>query len=580
MGETRIYFQEILSNTFRETFRPFDNGTDKLLIKETACEQVAFCDSLKLVNLTDTICNFSDARIWNYTNKECGSNVVWQIDTSVVASIRQSNDTSLISFKKPWEGYLYGYINGSCATLFDSVRIVVLPSLPAVSLGADTAICPGNTLILNAKKGYTYYKWQDGSTDSVFNVTAPGSYWVEVASDCNGVFRDTVIVTAHPPIPLSIGPDRSKCNNDTLHLSAPNDFLNYTWYPNYNISSTTSANVTINPSVDTTYFLKAEKKPGCFAFDTVVIKVNHSTPINLGSDISFCENDSAVFDAGPGFTRYDWNTGNTGQLQVAKTAGTYGVIGYNVHGCVSSDSVRVLSVFQNPAVALDKSPSICDGTTKTFDAGAGYSSYLWDDGSTGRFRSAQSTGTFFVIVTDQNGCVGGDTSSINTIYPIPSSFLFPDTAICSYGKLDLVPIGNYSKYLWSNNSTSRTISINRPGTYWLLVSDQHNCEGKDTVVVKQKDCLSGFYVPNAFTPKANSHNGDFKPLLFGNVKKYEFSIFNRWGQMVFHTTELYKGWNGQLAGKEADPGTYIWRCVYQFEGQEVKMEKGSVVLLR
>ena len=564
-------------NTLTVRMDPYNMGYAGYFCGKTDCT---------LLDLTgpSTICdsvNTYDFRIAK--NPGCYAPTNWSMDTTLnLIKIVSISDT-LLRIKAVSNGSfkIKSRLFANCDWIEDSLTVSTGISAVSLNLGPDSIICPGNTVVLNARAGFTSYKWQDGSTDSIYLATQPGTYFVEVGSACNGAtYRDTVIISPHPPIPLSIGPDRSKCNNDTLHLSAPNDFLHYTWYPNYNISSTTNSNVIINPAVDTIYYLKAEKKPGCFAFDTVVIKVNYSVPISLGNDVSFCQHDSAVFDAGTGFASYVWNTGNTSQYQIAKTAGTYSVVASTVQGCKSADTIRVLSVFQNPVVTLDKNPSICEGTSKILDAGTGFSSYLWDDGSTGRFRSVQSTGTFFVGVVDQNGCIGADTTAINNLFPLPQSFLFQDTALCSYGKLDLVPIGTYSKYLWSNNSNSKTITINKPGTYWLKVTDQHDCEGKDTVVVNQKDCMSGFYVPNAFTPKSNSHNDDFKPLLFGDVKKYEFSIFNRWGQMVFHSTELYKGWNGQFAGKEADPGTYVWMCVYQFEGDQQRMEKGTVVLLR
>jgi len=566
-----------LVNPLTVRMDPYNMGYAGYFCGKTDC-------TLLDLNGPSTICdsvNVYDFRITK--NQDCHAPTVWAMDTTLRQIKIISITDSLLRIKVISNGNfkIKSRIFANCDWIEDSLTVGASISAMSLNLGPDSVICPGNTVLLNARSGFTSYQWQDGSTDSVYLATQPGTYFVEVGSACNGAsFRDTVFISPHPPIPLSIGPDRSKCNNDTLHLSAPNDFLNYTWYPNYNISSTTNANVVINPSVDTIYYLKAEKKPGCFAFDTVVIKVNYSAPIDLGNDKSFCQDDSAVFDAGTGFSNYVWNTGNTSQFQIAKAAGSYSVLASTVDGCKSSDTVRVLSIYQNPIVTLDKNPSICEGTTKVFDAGAGFSSYIWDDGSSGRLRSVQSAGTFFVSVMDQHGCKGSDTTSIQIVYPTPRSFLFQDTAICSYGKLDLVPVGTYSRYLWSNNSNSKTITINKPGTYWLQVADQYNCEGKDTVVVKQKDCMSGFYVPNAFTPKMNSHNDDFKPLLFGDVKKYEFSIYNRWGQMVFHTTELYKGWNGQFAGKDADHGTYVWMCVYQFDGEKQRMEKGTVTLIR
>ena len=104
--------------------------------------------------------------------------------------------------------------------------------------------------------------------------------------------------------------------------------------------------------------------------------------------------------------------------------------------------------------------------------------------------------------------------------------------------------------------------------------------GKDSVVVKIKDCMEGFFVPSAFTPNNDGKNDIFRPLIFGNVKQYQFTIYNRWGQIVFRTKEIGKGWDGNLGGVLQDPNVFTWTCTYQLEGEGKKSEKGLVTLIR
>ena len=74
---------------------------------------------------------------------------------------------------------------------------------------------------------------------------------------------------------------------------------------------------------DTSYVLMAEKTPGCFARDTILIKVYHSPVIDLGSDTSFCSGDSLMLNAGTGFATFSWNTGDDSQVITASKAGVY-----------------------------------------------------------------------------------------------------------------------------------------------------------------------------------------------------------------------------------------------------------------
>jgi len=543
------------------------------------CYQVSHCDTLKLVATKNIICLGETLSLLARKNEGCGTLVPLSYDPSAVEwAIRQNDSTVSFRFKRAWSGYIYASLQG-CSLMRDSVYVSVLNAPSRLELGPDRSLCPGNSIRLNARNGYATYLWQDGSIDSTFNVTAPGLYYVTTTDACGGVFKDSVIVTAAPPIAFSVGPDRTKCNQDTLHLSAPSGFLNYAWSNPYNISSTTSQTVVVSPLVDTAYYVRGEKTPGCFAYDTVRIKVFTSPTIDLGADKSFCLGDSALFSAPNGFISYLWSSGETSTQIVKKAAGSYSVIGTTVDGCKSYDTVKVVRVYPLPVVNLDKTASLCFGASKTLHAGS-YASYQWSTGEITPTITINDIGRYNVRVSDVNGCNASDSTEITTIHPLPAGFLPPDTAVCSYGTLELKPLSNYSRYLWSSGGNFPNNTISKAGVYWLEVTDGNGCKGRDTVIVNPKDCMKGFYAPSAFSPNGDRKNDDFKPLLFGNVKKYQFTIFNRWGQVIFQTTEQFRGWDGKVAGVEQRSDVFAWTCTYQLEGEEVKTEKGTVLIVR
>lgn len=92
--------------------------------------------------------------------------------------------------------------------------------------------------------------------------------------------------------------------------------------------------------------------------------------------------------------------------------------------------------------------------------------------------------------------------------------------------------------------------------------------------------MLGFYIPTAFTPNADGHNDIYKPMLFGNVKQYRFAIYDRWGTIVFQSTDPGRGWDGKIAGTIRGNTVFVWTCTYQLEGMEVKTEKGTVTLVK
>lgn len=513
-------------------------------------------------------------------NPGCDAATLWLPDTTTgqIRVVSVSDSILRIKVNRSGSFVLRSKIFANCDWLQDSITVQVSLTTRTLNLGKDTALCAGNSIVLNAGSGFASYLWQDGSTNSSITATQPGLYYVEVAS-CNAVYKDSVLVSPAQPVPFTVGPDRSKCNSDTLHLSAQSGFLNYSWSNNYNISSTTAQNVVVNPLVDTTYYIKAEKTPGCFAYDTVRVMVHNSPVIDLGSDKSFCAGDSVSFNAGSGFANYLWSDGQSSQQITVKTAKQYSVLAITTQGCKSFDTVRVLNVFQLPVVSLDKNPGLCTGTSRTLDGG-NFASYQWNTGATSPTVSVNSTGKYLVTVTDGNGCKGSDSTIINTLYPLPSGFLPMDTVICSYGSLSLKSILPYNHYLWNTGSNNSSISISQPGVYWLEVTDNNVCKGRDSVIVSPKECLTGFYVPTAFTPNGDGKNDVFQPQLFGKVKKYRFTIYNRWGQLIFQTTEQLKGWDGKIRGLIQQTGVFVWTCTYQFDNDSEQTKKGTVILIR
>jgi gliding motility-associated-like protein len=190
-------------------------------------------------------------------------------------------------------------------------------------------------------------------------------------------------------------------------------------------------------------------------------------------------------------------------------------------------------------------------------------------------------GVYSVTVTDNNGCKNADTSKITKLFPKPAGFLGPDTAICPY--LDEVKLNantNFNKYVWSTGSVASSVTIKKAGIYWLQVKDGNDCIGKDTIIVNPKDCGQGFYMPTGFTPNNDGKNDLLKPILLGDVVQYRFWVYNRWGELIFETTDLAKAWDGIYKGQPQTSGVFVWRCTYQFLNETIKEANGTVVLIR
>jgi gliding motility-associated-like protein len=556
------------------------NRIDNILTVNTAgCEAVLDCNTLEL-NGSDTACSLDNVFEFRAVrNANCVAGVYWNIDTAFAQVISSTDSLVRIRFRQTGMVTLRAKVNTACSLLQDSLVITVLDGKDSLDLGPDVLLCKISTLTLNAGGGFKTYRWQDGATDSTYTVHLPGTYYVEAEDHCGNIFRDTVEVAQAPDVPFDLGPDVAKCNTDTVTLTAPAGFVKYNWSANYNISSRYTQSVQVWPSVDTSYTVIAETANGCLVFDTIRVTIKAGPRVDLGNDTSFCRNDSLVMTAPAGFTSYTWSTGETTPQITVKNKGIYRLVAVAANGCISRDTLEVFNVYSLPLVNLGRDTILCESNTYTFSAGS-FSAYQWQDGSAGSTFTTGQVGKYWVSVMDANGCRGSDTASILRIAAPPQDFLDTAIAFCSYEKATLTPIGNYPKYRWSTGATSRSIEVNLPGQYWLEVTNADGCTNREFINVKHKNCLNSIHFPNAFTPDNNRLHDSYKPVVRGILARYKITIYNRWGQRVFETMDYTRGWDGTIAGKPQDSGTFVWVCEYQFPGEEIKTAKGTLQLIR
>lgn len=262
-------------------------------------------------------------------------------------------------------------------------------------------------------------------------------------------------------------------------------------------------------------------------------------------------------------------------------------------------AVSTLSV-SDPAHATlsinTASSTICSGTNTLFTAVAGNGGtnpvYQWtkngintgSDSNTYVDNNLISGDIIICTLISNSTCITSNTATSNPISidvkPSPYGFLPADTYLCSYEAMTLNVSAVYQSYLWSNNTTNSSLKITQPGLYWLEVADQNSCKGRDSIAILAKTCMRGIYIPNCFTPNDDTKNDLFMPRIYGTIKQYEFTILNRYGEKIFHTKEINKGWDGKFKGSLQNTGAYTWICTYQLEGQMINIEKGSVMLLK
>jgi len=190
-------------------------------------------------------------------------------------------------------------------------------------------------------------------------------------------------------------------------------------------------------------------------------------------------------------------------------------------------------------------------------------------------------GVYTIKVEKQTLCTMLADSIIVTVADGSSGVHLPeDTVLCS-GKTLLLDAGaGYNRYRWQDGSTGESLRISAAGAYSVQLTDKNGCAGTDKILVTEKKCPYDLIFPNAFTPNSDGHNDLFRPMTTRRPHSYHLSIYTRWGQRIFYTTDPGKGWDGRIEGHDQASGTYIWACDYQFDEEKKQNIKGHFTLIR
>ncbi len=310
---------------------------------------------------------------------------------------------------------------------------------------------------------------------------------------------------------------------------------------------------------------------GC---DSIYIKdtIRVDTPIQVSKIISICSGKSVTIGIS-GSKSYLWNTAATSDSIVVNKPATYSVLTTDSFDCKMIDTFTI-AAYNNPVLILPKDTTVCYGGI--IKVGSGYQSYIWNNGSTLETTNIYNRGIYWVTVTDKNGCSATDTVNISALLPAPTNFLIKDTAICDGSHLIIGPSNSYNDYLWSTGSTSQQIGISGSGTYWLSVTDANGCDGRDTLNVTIKNCNGIFNVPNAFSPNGDGINDTWKILFLNGITDATVNVFNRSGQLMFHSIGYNKEWDGKYNGKDLPIGTYYY--IIKSNSLTIKLSGGLTII--
>jgi gliding motility-associated-like protein len=213
-------------------------------------------------------------------------------------------------------------------------------------------------------------------------------------------------------------------------------------------------------------------------------------------------------------------------------------------------------------IELDSPVIICPGGSALISAGIGFDAYLWSTGETAAIITVETEGEYSVVVTE-GFCTATDTVVV-VVAPIPASM--EDVTTCPGLPVLVGPTFPTTSILWSTGSEQDTIAVDMEGFYWFTALDDYGCTVVDSVEVRFLPSTEGEgFVPNVFTPNGDGMNDVFQVDGLG-LQDFSMQIYNRWGQILFETTNVQNGWNGGVdnqTSQRVPEGTYYYIITYK-----------------
>lgn len=449
----------------------------------------------------------------------------------------------------------YLYIQSSAGCPSDTaVATVEIADAPAFSLGVDTVLCPGGSLLLQAPAGLQNYSWSDGSSGASLLAQGPGSFWLQAANSAGCAAADTIELAFSDLSGVSLQPSPALCRGGSS---------------------------------------------GCDSTRCLTLAVLPAPDAGLPDSLLLCGGSTAVLQAGPA-AGYTWLDGSQGSSIEVGSPGLYSVTLTGDNGCVGNGSTEVLLVPPLSA-AFSLLPPGCtgeeNGEITIADLEGGSPPYQYElSGSAPQSSpvfAGLPAGSYELGISSSNGCRLDTVLVLPGPVPVtaeagPSRTIVPGEAAPLLGSTNLlVPIVQWSppEGLSCTDCLTPQASPAQTQLYQLQVTDSLGCTASDEVLVTVEE-RQGFAMPNAFSPNGDGRNDALGPVFaMQELRVRRFMVFNRWGAMLHERENLPIDdpglpWDGTFKGQAAPVEVYAYYIEVEWPDGRVQQDQGEVSLLR
>jgi len=496
----------------------------------------------------------------------------------------------------------------------DTITVTVIQTPgPELALDADSLVCADvNTVIdvINFQPQYTY-RWDTSipGQDCYLNCeqvnVSPSektTYYVTVFNEFGCFKSDSITIDVESEIDDFLLDTTAICfdNSTTLEVSGVNEPV---WNDNPTLSCTDCPSTVAIPQQDQTYYVTALSDLGCVYTDSVRVEVVPEGTVDAGPDQEVCLGETvdllAIGTGNPRWTNHNVvvDSNNLVSTDIPTSSGYY-ALSMSYYECTQQDSFYA-TVYQKAEIQ-GEGDTICVGDIATLSADGRVDRYTWhtEDGllQGPSIETGPDTTTTYMVIGDYRSCQS-DTAFVDAFVHPKIDYALEEDFYMIYinDQIDLSPsfdpIRNYS-YNWlpttgldCNDCPNPTISgLMESLEYSILITDEETgCAAQEIINVRfNNECTDMvFHIPNIFSPSSAGPNSGFRVKTNNPDEFISLQIFDRYGSLLYTSSNIEEEWNGQYNGQFVVPGVYVYRVklICPFNQKEYNIY-GDVTVIR
>lgn len=502
-----------------------------------------------------------------------------------------------------------------CTNVFEHTVNVLPYAAPDLVMPEDTILCYGAIAQLNAivnGGGTTFeYTWNAGPNDlnctdcfnPVASPTGPTTYQVSVVNEYGCEAIGEVFVDVIDDRQDFIGDDQTICIGEATQLNI-NYGVDPIWLVFEDLDCSTCPDPMASPENTTTYIASVTSDNGCVIEDTVTVFVQSPQEISAGDDQILC-NGQVMFMEGEGQGDVTWTPATTLSNnsilnpQASPTETTTYFLTINDGVCESYDTMTIEVI--EKAEIFGEDQTICEGDTVQLLVDGLAAEFEWipatdlSDSYSANPMAMPTETTVYTVIGSTFGCEPDTINVTIEVDPMPAIGLIPVKSFFPDRTVDIAAdlSGDEDDYFiqWSpaeglscTDCPNPIATIDSSTVYSVFVQDlTTGCTSESqTLLNLRTDCAEDLvYAPNIFSPNGDGSNDVFYVYSSTVTQISTMQIFDRWGGVIFETSNIEEGWDGRSNGKTVPDGTYVYflKAICPLDGSEI-MIKGDISILK